>query len=73
VNKRKGTWEGSMTELDTEVFTSKAPSTWPKSPALLRVALNRSVKMLRENGLRVVFERKSGSMGGKRVARFEKR
>jgi hypothetical protein len=54
-------WVGTMTDLgDTLVRVvgrRNVPETFPKSPSALRVALNRVVRRLRKDGVRVSFGR----------------
>lgn len=71
---RRGSWNGSMTELN-EVLTSgtykTTPENWPTSPATLRRAVNTVVSSLRKVGIRTTFTRTTDHFR-KRVVQFER-
>lgn len=60
LEKRSTPWVGTMTELNNTIVRTlgkKVPSSWPKSPSALRVALNRVVNRIRNAGVSVRFVR----------------
>lgn len=54
-------WVGTMTDLGNVIVRTvgrrNVPETFPKSPSALRVALNRVVRRLRREGVKVSFGR----------------
>ncbi len=60
VNRRAKPWTGTMTDLNfslVSVLRSKVPANWPGSPSALRVALNKVIRKVRSEGVRVRFTR----------------
>lgn len=60
LNRKNGSWNGTMTELNraiTSGIRKTAPSFWPKTPSVLRRALNTVIPSLRRSGVRVQFAR----------------
>ncbi len=60
LERNKGQWEGTMTELNTaarKVLGRSVPENWPGSPSSLRTNLNRVVRRVREAGVSVKFTR----------------
>lgn len=56
----KKTWSGTMTQLDnalSRLLTKDARKVLPGAPSALRVAVNKIVRKLRSNGVRVTFAR----------------
>ena len=73
---RRGLWSGSMTELNAALvraMRSHVPASWPKTPSLLRLAVNRVVnKLRRTGGIKVTFTR-TPDHDRKRVVTFARR
>lgn len=62
LDRRNGTWEGTMTDLDraiTKGLRRSVPAEWPGSPSHLRRVVNRTLSSLRKEGVRVQFTRTS--------------
>lgn len=57
LGRRNGNWTGTMTELNAAITGRSTPSFWPKSPSMLRRAVNSVVPSLRRAGIRVQFGR----------------
>ena len=59
---KKGSWNGSMTELSQAMTTGirrATPTNWPKSPSFLRKVMNVITPTLRKAGVKVEFGRET--------------
>jgi hypothetical protein len=60
LNRRNGSWNGTMTELNQAITSGlrrATPTNWPKTPSVLRRVINSVVPGLRRSGVRVQFGR----------------
>ena len=58
IRRRKGAWEGTMTELLSNISTGRQlPEYWPGSGASLRRIINPLLPAIRRAGFRVEFSR----------------
>jgi hypothetical protein len=66
LDRQHGSWTGTMTSLNAAITTGlrfrNIPAYWPKSPSMLRRAVNRVVPSLRKSGIRVQFGRTTDHM-----------
>jgi len=65
LNRKHGTWNGTMTELNAAITNGirRATTTdWPKTPSVLRRVINVVVPTLRKSGVRVQFGRTTDHM-----------
>lgn len=59
---RRGSWQGTMSELSAAITTRGVPSNWPKTPSVMRRVVNAVLPSLRKAGVRVSFGRTSDHM-----------
>lgn len=59
LERRKGTWEGTMSDLLTGISGRRAPEVFPGSASSLRRIVNKMVPAIRREGYRVEFLRTS--------------
>jgi hypothetical protein len=62
LGKKNGSWNGSMSELNTAITTSLRrgeSENWPSSPSVMRRAINTITPMLRRAGISVKFGRET--------------
>lgn len=69
---RKSTWEGTMTDLSAAISGRSNMENWPGSPSVLRRVVDRVVRSLRKNGVRVQFSRTSDK-ARRRIVKFSRR
>jgi hypothetical protein len=64
VRRRRTDWVGTMTQLGETIQNrvSTVPQNWPASPSALRTVLNRAVRKLRSEGVKVRFSRTTDHM-----------
>lgn len=63
LNRKRGSWNGTMTELNVAITTGRnIASNWPKTPSVLRRVVNVVVPTLRKSGVRVQFGRTTDHM-----------
>lgn len=74
LNRKNGRWSGSVSELNQAITTGLrrvVPTNWPKTPSILRRALNTVAPSLRRSGVKVQFVRETDHFR-KRVVSFER-
>ncbi len=59
LQRRNGTWQGTMTALLTAISGRSTPEMFPGSASSLRRVVNQVVPALRREGYRVLFTRTS--------------
>lgn len=60
LNRKNGSWLGTMTELNAAITAGlrrATPENWPKTPSVLRRVVNSVVPLLRRSGVNVEFGR----------------
>jgi len=60
LNRKRGSWNGTMTELNHAItlgIRRATPTNWPKTPSVLRRVINSVVPSLRRSGVSVQFGR----------------
>lgn len=65
LNRKSGSWNGTMTELNHAITTGmrkSVPAVWPGSPSVLRRVVNKVVRSLQRAGVKVQFGRTSDHM-----------
>jgi hypothetical protein len=65
LTRKDGSWNGTMTDLNRAITTGlrrATPSNWPKTPSVLRRAINSVVPSLRRSGISVQFGRTTDHM-----------
>jgi hypothetical protein len=72
LNRRNGTWQGTMSDLLTAIAGRSTPEVWPGSASSLRRVVNKVVPSIRREGYRVSFTRTSDH-DRKRVVSFSRR
>jgi hypothetical protein len=75
LDRKNGSWNGSMTELNQAITSGlrrATPTNWPKSPSVLRRVVDRVVPSLRKEGVKVQFSRETDHFR-KRVVSFSQR
>jgi len=57
LQRRKGRWQGTMTDLLVAISGRQVPAIWPGSASALRRVVNKVVPAIRREGYKVQFTR----------------